>query len=99
MDSWFFLLDPAVPFFAFYRCATVIVARLLLTDRSLVVAAHPQQAQKGFPRGSFEAYQQALSGDPDGREAAAAVQQECTLPWLLHGLDQLEEHKRVSLST
>jgi hypothetical protein len=56
----------------------------------LKALSHPQQAQKGFARGSFEAYQQALS-DPSKQGAE-------TLPWLLHGLDELEEHRRVSMS-
>ena len=55
----------------------------------LKALAHPQQAQTGFSRGSFEAYQHKLA-DP-------AKQRVETLPWLLHGLDQLEEHRRHSM--
>lgn len=39
---------------------------------------------------------QALAGDPDSESVVAVL--EPTLPWLLHGLDQLEEHRRVSMS-
>ena len=56
----------------------------------LKALSHPRQAQKGFSRGSFEAYQHVLS-DP-------AKQGTETLPWLLHGLDELEEHRRHSMS-
>lgn len=56
----------------------------------LKALAHPRQAQKGFSRGSFEAYQHVLT--------APAKQGTETLPWLLHGLDELEEHRRHSMS-
>ena len=56
----------------------------------LKALAHPRQAQKGFSRGSFEAYQHVLT--------APAKQGTETLPWLLHGLDELEEHQRHSMS-
>eukprot|EP01043_Picozoa_sp_COSAG02_P085161 COSAG02_NODE_22857_length_738_cov_1.062598_2_plen_106_part_01 len=56
----------------------------------LKALSHPRQAQKGFSRGSFEAYQHVLT-DPSKQGVE-------TLPWLLHGLDELEEHRRHSMS-
>ena len=58
--------------------------------QKLEALAHPKQAEKGFSRGSFEAYQQALvDSEKQGME---------TLPWLLQGLDELEDHRRHSMS-
>ena len=70
-------------------CLTTTDLRLRSYYHGLKALAHPQQAQTGFSRGSFEAYQHKLA-DP-------AKQRVETLPWLLHGLDQLEEHRRHSM--